>query len=523
MKNWKKVKLGSLLSESKIISKTPNTNKRITVKLNVSGIEKRPNTRDKKGATRYYIRKAGQFIYGKQNLHKGAFGIIPKELDNFESSSDIPAFDVDNSCYPEWIFYFFKKNNFYLKLERIAKGVGSQRIYPKQIYDLEIYLPPKEEQRKVLKEIKNAETKNQKLLKEIQLQEDDIIRLRQSIIQEAIQGKLTKEWRNQHANLESALELLKSIKARKQQLVKEKKIKNAKAFIKVTIDEALFKIPRNWEWCKLGEIINLKSGQDLKPSEYSDVNEIGLPYITGASNMLNEKIIINRWTNAPRSIAFKGDLLIVCKGSGVGKMAWLEEDSAHIARQIMSIQTIKSPLNYVKILLDANVKNFKKKATGIIPGISRQTVLETIIPLPPFKEQDIIIQKVKALLLKCDIMEQEVITNRESSESLILSVLNELLGNEDNVLINKKSIKKVKESHPKREIKYNSKTINMKLVELLKINGKLHAEDLWRMSEYYDESNESDSIDEFYAELKNQIEYKKKIKEAKEKGYLELV
>jgi type I restriction enzyme S subunit len=140
MKNWNKVKLRTLLTESKIISEKPNSCNRIRVKLNVLGVEKRPNTKDKMGATKYYTRKAGQFVYGKQNLHKGAFGIIPKELDGFESSQDIPSFDIDESCYPEWIFYFFKKGNFHLKLESLAKGVGSKRIHPEQIYDLDIYI-----------------------------------------------------------------------------------------------------------------------------------------------------------------------------------------------------------------------------------------------------------------------------------------------------------------------------------------------------------------------------------------------
>jgi len=95
MKDWKKVKLGSLLTESKILSENPDTDKRLRVRLNMLGVEKRPKTNDKEGATKYYKRKAGQFIYGKQNLHKGAFGIIPHELDGFESSLDIPAFDVE--------------------------------------------------------------------------------------------------------------------------------------------------------------------------------------------------------------------------------------------------------------------------------------------------------------------------------------------------------------------------------------------------------------------------------------------
>ena len=176
MKDWKKVKLGTLLTESKIVSDNPNADKRIRVKLNVLGVEKRPETKDKKGATKYHIRKTGQFIYGKQNLHKGAFGIVPEELDGYESSSDIPAFDVDDSCYPEWIFYFFKKGNSYLQLENLAKGVGSKRIQPKQIFELEIFLPTKEEQEKILNEIKTIEDKNYKLIKEVTFREKNLIK-----------------------------------------------------------------------------------------------------------------------------------------------------------------------------------------------------------------------------------------------------------------------------------------------------------------------------------------------------------
>ncbi|HRG19112.1 MAG TPA: hypothetical protein PLP39_08475 [Flavobacterium lutivivi] len=255
MKDWKKVKLGSLLTESKVISENPNPNNRIRVKLNVLGIEKRPETKDKKGATRYYIRKAGQFIYGKQNLHKGAFGILPPELDGYESSSDIPAFDIDDSCYPEWIFYFFKKGNFYLKLENLAKGVGSKRIHFEQIYELDIYLPTKEEQRKVLNEIKEVETKNKRLQEEIQLQEENLTKLRQSILQDAITGKLTEEWREKNQNISYAFESLKKIKAEKEKLILEKKIPKGKKQESIGVYEISSEIPVEWEYVDLDDLV----------------------------------------------------------------------------------------------------------------------------------------------------------------------------------------------------------------------------------------------------------------------------
>ena len=109
--SWKKVKLGDILIESKDESAKSDPDKRITVRLNIKGVEKRAFEPGIEGATKYYVRKARQFIYGKQNLFKGAFGIIPKELDGFESSSDIPAFDVSSECLPQWLFYFLKQGD----------------------------------------------------------------------------------------------------------------------------------------------------------------------------------------------------------------------------------------------------------------------------------------------------------------------------------------------------------------------------------------------------------------------------
>jgi len=142
----KKVKLGELWKESKIESANPDSDRRIKVRLNVQGVEKRPDKNDQKLATKYFIRKAGQFIYGKQNFHKGAFGIIPKELDNFESSSDIPSFDIVPECNPEWLYYYFKQGNFYAELEKYSKGTGSKRIHPDKIEHLEVPLPERKEQ-----------------------------------------------------------------------------------------------------------------------------------------------------------------------------------------------------------------------------------------------------------------------------------------------------------------------------------------------------------------------------------------
>lgn len=148
---WRFTKIGDILVESNLPSvNQSHPDKRITVKLNLKGIEKREfRGTEVEGATYFYTRKAGQFIYGKQNLHKGAFGIIPIELNNYDSSSDIPAFDFKEKFNSKFILYFFSRKSFYERLENYSTGTGSKRIQPKELFKIEIKIPNIEEQEKI--------------------------------------------------------------------------------------------------------------------------------------------------------------------------------------------------------------------------------------------------------------------------------------------------------------------------------------------------------------------------------------
>lgn len=264
--SWKKVKLGDLLTESKIISENPNPDRRITVRLKVLGVEKRGLENEVEGATKQYIRKAGQFIYGKQNFHKGAFGIVPSELDGFESSSDIPSFDIDKSCLPEYIFYFFKQGNFYFELSKIASGVATQRINTIQLFDIDFLLPDINTQRKLISEIQLLEKNGTEISNELTYQLNLVKKLRQQLLQDAVQGKLVE----QNPTDQPASELLKKIKAEKETLRQaqgDKKVKKdlpagraGKEFPTIKPEEIPFEIPENWVWCRLGEIGKITGG-----------------------------------------------------------------------------------------------------------------------------------------------------------------------------------------------------------------------------------------------------------------------
>lgn len=146
-------------------------------------------------------------------------------------------------------------------------------------------------------------------------------------------------------------------------------------------------LPNGWKKVKLGETCSLLSGQDFPPELYGD-EEMGLPYITGASNFAGNHIILNRWTEFPKNIARKGDILLVCKGSGFGITAIADFETAHIARQVMAMQKLNGvDRDFLYQVISLNVRNIKQKGCGLIPGIDRKTVLNIEFLLPPLEEQ----------------------------------------------------------------------------------------------------------------------------------------
>ncbi|MFK1821133.1 restriction endonuclease subunit S [Bacteroides thetaiotaomicron] len=262
--------------------------------------------------------------------------------------------------------------------------------------------------------------------------------LKNSILQWAIQGKLVP----QDPNDEPASVLLERIRAEKARLVKEKKIKKDKnesiiyrgddnsyyekflatGEVKCIDEEIPFEIPKGWEWSKLSNVIELLSGQDFIPEKYNSSNQ-GIPYITGASNIVNGNLVINRWTETPTVIGKLGDLLIVCKGSGVGKMYICNVDKIHIARQIQIIRNFSNAisLSYVKSVVEANLQTIISNAQGVIPGISREHILNLLIPLPPTNEQYEIDKKLQEIL--------PVIDRYAKSQETLDKLNVELLGN----------------------------------------------------------------------------------------------
>ena len=222
--------------------------------------------------------------------------------------------------------------------------------------------------------------------------------MKRSILQYAIQGKLVE----QRPEEGTGEELYQQIQAKKQRLVKEGKIKKEKPLPEITEDEVPFDIPESWAMVRFGSVVSLLSGTDFKPEDYNNQGE-GTVYITGASNLSEEGVIVSRWTETPRNIANRGDVLLVCKGSGYGKTVICDVDEAHIARQIMAVKkTENMSMAYIRYFLQANIQFIKSKGQGVIPGIDRATVLGMAFPIPPLAEQKRIVAKIEELLPLCE-------------------------------------------------------------------------------------------------------------------------
>lgn len=239
--------------------------------------------------------------------------------------------------------------------------------------------------------------------------------IRKKVLDLALRGKLTE----QRPEDGTAAELYRQI------ITENKYRKNGKSIQQYPIEEEMIpcSIPDNWIWTKVGNLITLVSGTDFKPEDYNEAGN-GLPYMTGASNIDGDQLIINRWTTVPRNISYKGDLLLVCKGSGFGKLVLNNVPEVHIARQFMAIRPFDGlNVNYIKAVMENSFNTIKEAGKGLIPGVDRETVLNLYLPLPPLAEQQRIVEKIESLfsvLCTIDTLQSQYQDNLATLKSKII-------------------------------------------------------------------------------------------------------
>ena len=275
---------------------------------------------------------------------------------------------------PEFMGLLFRAPYFRTKMMESVSGMGSlKRANPRILAKVWLPVPPIKEQERIVTRLGEAFAEIDRAEKAYEELQTLAGVLRGQILQEAIKGKLVP------------------------QLAEEGVVEH----IGAAPDEVPFEIPESWQWVQLNRICTLKSGVDMSPSVLLNEPVVdSIPYITGGSQIgQSGELLITRWTSKATNISEKGDVLLICKGSGLGRTALNSYGSVHIARQIMAIRKTKEAIpQYLDLLLKWRWESLRSAAKGVIPGISRKDVLSLLVPLPPVTEQVRIVAKVDDLL-----------------------------------------------------------------------------------------------------------------------------
>jgi type I restriction enzyme S subunit len=291
----------------------------------------------------------------------------------------------------------------------LMKGSANVSLSVSTLAELKIIVPPMDVQMRVIRLSKN-DALMKPLEDELTHQETLLAQLQQAILQEAIQGKLTADWRAAHPDVEPASQLLYRIQTEKARLIAAKKLRKEKPLPKVTPAEIPFEIPKSWEWCRLGNILNFSSGDGLTAAQMTggDIPVFGGNGINGYHNKANTEI---------------ETILVGRVGANCGAVhktpakAWVT-DNAFITTFSKNCLTMDFLVLLLRFL---NLNHLSYD--GSQPVISGRRVYPLPTPLPPMAEQAAIVERVETLMAICRALEAEIEHSRTHSSLLLQAVL----------------------------------------------------------------------------------------------------
>lgn len=432
MSKWKTVPISTFLKERKDRfrpSEANELNLKRLYKIDFSG-----NIHildDKTTNTNMILVKKGDLVISGINVEKGAVAVYEGKEDLL-ATIHYSSYEFDKSKIDIGYFKWFLKSKQFKDIvnSQIRGGIKTE-LKPKRFLPLEIPLPDLPTQIKIKDKINNVVNEITELRNLDESNEEFIDKLRQSILQEAVSGKLV----SQDPNDEPASELLKKIKAEKEKLIREKRIRKENPLPPISKDEIPYKLPKNWEWVKLLDICyQITDGTHWTPN-YVDR---GVPFISvkdisqGKIDFSNTKHISegeHKELIRRCKPEFQDILLTKVGTTGIAKVVDVKKEFSIF----VSIALLKYPQRFVFPYYLENVINsplVKKMSKEGTEGVgNKNLVLRKIkaftIPLPPFPEQKRIVAKVDQLMKLCDELEEQIIENQKSSELLMDAVLRE--------------------------------------------------------------------------------------------------
>ena len=236
-----------------------------------------------------------------------------------------------------------------------------------------------------------------------------ITKLRQAILSDVVQGKLV----SQDPNDEPTAVLLEKIRAEKEKLIKEKKIRKEKPLPSISEDEIPYDLPNGWEWVRLGEIIRISSGDGLTSAQMN--KEGNVPVFGGNGiNGYHNKFNVNKPTLVIGRVGFYCGSIHLTPN-----VAWVTDNAF-----ITNFSESNIDINYLYWLLRGTNLKEEDNATAQ-PVISGRKVYPIIVGLSPLNEQKRIAAKIDQLMQLCDRLESQVKENQKNSEVFMEAVLRE--------------------------------------------------------------------------------------------------
>ena len=317
-----------------------------------------------------------------------------------------------------FLLYIINSPLVQLQVKDNTRGVGNKNWVLTAISNTIMVLPPLVEQKRIVAKIEELLPKVEKYGKaqdELnKLNEELPERLKKSILQEAIEGRLVP----QDPNDEPASALLAKIREEKKQLVKEGKLKKKDLEEKpISEDEIPFEIPdESWEWVTLSQI-SLDSadgpfGSNLKSEHYTTNKEVRIIQLSniGEDGWRDENVKYTTFSHLPsisRSEAFPNDI-IIAKMMPAGRAIICPSEDI---KYVLSSDAVRFDFSnhlyrrYLYYAINSNI--FKDQVYGEVQGITRvRTSLSKLrtylIPLPPLAEQHRIVEKIEQLFKEID-------------------------------------------------------------------------------------------------------------------------
>lgn len=387
----------------------------------------------------YLVVEPGSFAYNPYRVNVGSIGLMPEGVFGVVSPAYVVFRTKEQKLVPEVLLDFLKSSEGLRQINRLARGAVRKALRFEDLCKIEFPGISYERQLETLEHKQGFSQQHGRLLSEIEHQQSLLAKLKQAILQEAIQGKLTTDWRVAHPDAEHASQLLQRIQAEKAHLIAGKKLRPEKPLRKIDVDEMPFEIPETWEWCRLGALFfSLQYGTSQKCSYESSKNTaiLRIPNVSTGRLSTADLKFTNLSESGQAKYVLKNHDILMIRSNGstslVGSAVLFDQEDGNYgyAGYLMRLRFPKEvwPPFIVAALASRALRDqieVPLRTTVGINNVNSTEVSNLLIPVPPLAEQKAIIEKVEALMTTCRALEAEIEHSRTYAANLLQAVLRE--------------------------------------------------------------------------------------------------